>query len=270
MSDVAVAQGAASSGDVHIAQHSDRNATSPKTERSSQSYTIVGVARTVLGRRHIVYTSMLDDDVRRGEVAVGTNRDFMWLVPGPTLTQQQNGSLNALGLQQIQPNDEPYRGTDWAIPVFLLLFLTALACLVTSGVFAQGMGRSRQSLNIVLQNGGSKFMVIACAGVQGLIVALLAAGVYTLTGLVVIGASWFQAPPSHYPLGFDVRIIPWLSLIAPAVGMAALVLVTSIVPAITLRYDAIAQQNKSYSGVDAHRNLKPHRLGWLTPRWRPR
>lgn len=256
VSDYAVAHGATSSGTISLKAR-DQKSLLRDSAPAHDEFTIVGVARTVLGSRHIAYTSTLDQSLRAASVRESKSLEHFWFVSGEELSADQQNALDAAGLSMTTVSSLPQRDSEWWFVLWQFLVVTTLACMLVSGVFSAGLGRMRQSLNIVLRNGGSKQFVLLVALMQGVLGAALVIAIMSACALGAVVYGWTQPTSPLVPRGMDWRFVPWDHIIVSILLCAALTLVTSVVPAVGLRYDAVVDQNKTYSGADASQDLAP-------------
>lgn len=263
VADWAVAQGAPTKGKITITHHETPDVTDTDGQGVAEQYTVVGVARTVVGFGKTTYTSVLDDRIRHSVDIKGTNRQYTWFIPGPTLNQNQVDKISSEDLVPSLPG-RPAAYGSWALQSMPYLFLTGLAIMVVSGVFLRGFGRMRQSVNTILQNGGSKWTAMILAGMQGAIIAFLVVAVIGAAGALGLIVGQAKPLPEGYPLNADVLQIPWRGMLAYLAATFGLVVTASVIPAVGLRQSQVVEQQKSYSAQDAERDLAPARLGWFT------
>lgn len=249
VSDTAVADGAQDSGTIKLNVDG----------RESQTFTIVGVGRTVLGQRNTVYTSILDEAITKADGLPTDRQRNMWLFPGNSLSNSQEKQLKELGLTVGRRADVAKAG--FLRPdVGLAAVLTAFAALVCSQVFSIGLSRLRQSLNTIMQNGGNRRVTLSCCLMQGTIVGALAAALSSVVALAAAAYIKSTPTPAFHPLGNDLREIP-VMLIAAMGGLTFLVtLLASLIPALTLRPGNVVEQAKTFSGREADLTLTKTRL----------
>lgn len=251
VSDHAVANGAQSSGPISLKLGGGQEA---------EQYNIVGVARTIIGEKPVLYTSVLDERITtRGELPIG-GQFTTWFVPEKRLTTSQTEQLGRLGYTIRYRDNVEASKAHWTHPAMPYFALTALASVAVLQVFAFGLGRLRQTLNTIIQNGGSRRFVLLCAAAQGLILAGLGAAIVTVVGAIAVTIAYHTKSLHQYPLGIDLRTIPAGMVATSSMVVAACALVTSMIPAIGLTQGNVAEQAKTFTARDADKTLATPKL----------
>lgn len=244
VSDVAVRNGAASTGTVSLVVDA----------APAQDYTIVGVGRTVIGERHSKFTSVLDDRVTAvGSVPTDRQRN-LWLIPGKTLRQDQIKQIEALGVVAGVRKDVRATG-EWPGVLFGVLPLTLLACLVVTQVFLHGLGRMRQSVNTIVQNGGSTSTALTYSLMQGFILGALAALLVVVVGLSTAAYVLSTPAPSTHPLQVELRSMPAGLMLGLAMLIVCCTAAMSTIAAATARQSNTSHQAKTYTAKQADFDL---------------
>lgn len=250
VSDTTVKNGAVSTGTVSLVVNG----------APAQDYTIVGVGWTVIGKRHATYTSLVDDELITAAPGPDGYSRATWLVPGQALSPDKISTIEQLGLHGELRNKTVAPGGKPVGMLLLAAALTFLACVVVSFVFVQGLGKMRQALGTIIQNGGNRLTVVSCGLAQGVILGVAAAAVVSLVGIASVVFVVNSPPPETHPYNTDLRPIPFGFLAGVAAVVALCTCITAVIPALSLKLSDAGQHLRTYIASDADVDLKPVRL----------